>query len=532
VGQSVVERSTVPRRSLVAVFAALVVTVSGCTVPSFAPDGSGETPPTATPQVTASAAPGTNADWKPCPEIPDTLVGRGAAGMTYDCASVDVPRDWSSPNSGETYSIAMIRIRSSTQKNRTGSLLINPGGPGGSGIETAVYLSFGPQFGGLPTAVTDKFDIIGFDPRGVGRSDPVKCISSQDQDASFGAVPDPLSQAAYDEIVKLNEKIADGCEKKYGAAQLATFATAQAAKDMDAIRTAVGDDKLNYLGFSYGTLLGATYAQDFPTKIRAMVLDGAVDPQQNFVEGSESQAKGFERAFTNFTNWCKANTADCPIAPDARKAVTDALKAADTKPVKGADGRNATSGWIFVAVVSSLYTETGWTALAKAIADLKQGDASGVFELADQYAERKPDGTYSNLFDANLAVNCSDTKDAPTVAEVRRLQSEWRAKYPLFGGSLAIGMLACAVWKGDRDPYPVGAATGAPPIVVVGTTGDPATPYENTADLASMLGTGQVLTWEGEGHTAYPSTPCIVQAVDGYLIDLKVPQKNLRCPAK
>ncbi|XVV11331.1 alpha/beta hydrolase [Actinoplanes sp. CA-131856] len=520
------------RRSLLAVAAALVVTVSGCTVPSFAPDGSGKSTPAPQSTSSSSAAPATGADWQPCPEIPDQLVGRGAAGMTYDCAKVSVPRDWSDPGNGETYAIAMIRIRSATQKQRTGSLLINPGGPGGSGIDTAVYLSFGQQFGGLPTEITDKFDVIGFDPRGVGRSDPVKCISSSDQDASFAAVPDPVSQADYNELVTLNRKIADGCAQKYGPAQLATFSTVQAAKDMDAIRGAVGDEKLTYLGYSYGTLLGATYAQLFPTKIRALVLDGAVDPKQSFIEGSESQAKGFERAFTNFTNWCKANTADCPIAPDARKAVTDALKAADTKPVKGADGRNATSGWIFVAVVSSLYTETGWTALAKAIADLKTGDAEGVFELADQYAERKPDGTYSNLFDANLAVNCSDTKDAPTVEEVRRLQGEWRKKYPLFGGSLAVGMLPCAVWKGDRDPYPAAAAVGAPPIVVVGTTGDPATPYENTADLASMLGVGHVLTWEGEGHTAYPSTQCIVQAVDGYLIDLKVPQEGLRCPAK
>ena len=138
----------------------------------------------------------------------------------------------------------------------------------------------------------------------------------------------------------------------------------------------------------------------------------------------------------------------------------------------------------------------------------------------------------SGGFDANLAVNCSDTKDVPSVAEIRRLQGEWRTKYPLFGASLAVGMLSCSLWPGARDPYPAGAATGAPPIVVVGTTGDPATPYENTADLASMLGVGHVLTWEGEGHTAYPSTPCIVQAVDGYLIGLKVPQEGLRCPAK
>ena len=520
-----------PRRPrlIVALLAAIMAAVAGCTVPTFAPDGSGQPAPGAA--SGKPAAPGSAASWRPCPEVPDDLVGRAAAGMTYECASVAVPRDWANPGSGETYPIEMIRVRSKTQKNRIGSLLLNPGGPGGSGIDIAVYLSFGQALGGLPTEITDQFDIVGFDPRGVGRSAPIKCITSADQDATFAAKPDPASSADYDKLVQLNKKIAGECGAKYGG-QLPYFSTEQAAKDMDALRAAVGDEKLTYLGFSYGTLLGATYAQLFPTKIRAMVLDGAVDPKQSYVEGSEAQAKGFERAFTNFSAWCKATPAKCPIAADARKAVTDALAAAEKNPVPGTDGRKATSGWIFLAVISSLYTESGWATLAESIAQLKQGDAKGVFQLADQYAERKPDGTYSNLFDANLAVNCADTKDAPSVDEVRRLQIEWRKKYPLFGAPLAVGMLPCTFWPGTRDPYPAGPAAGAPTIVVVGTTGDPATPYENTADLAQMLGVGRVLTWQGEGHTAYPSTPCIVRAVDDYLIDLTAPQEGLRCPAK
>jgi pimeloyl-ACP methyl ester carboxylesterase len=379
--------------------------------------------------------------------------------------------------------------------------------------------------------VTDRFDIVGFDPRGVGRSDPIKCISNKDQDATFAAAPDPETEAEFQEVVALNKRVAEGCGQKYGP-QLPLFSTEQAARDMDAIRAAVGDQKTTYLGLSYGTLLGATYAQLFPDKVRALVLDGAINPKQDFIAGSESQAKGFERAFTNFTTWCKANAAKCPIAPDARGAVTDALAKAEASPVEGPDGREATPGWIFVAVISSLYTESGWQQLAKAVDGLQTGDASDIFDLADQYADRKPDGSYSNLFDANLAVNCADTAGAPTVEKIRQLQGEWRKKYPLFGAALAMGMLPCTFWPGARDPYPAGAATGAPPIVVVGTTGDPATPYENTAELAKMLGTGQVLTWEGEGHTAYPSTKCIVDAVDGYLIGLELPKEGLRCPAR
>ena len=522
-----------PRRSrlVVGLLATMVVVLGGCTVPAFAPNGSTDSTPQPTTGAGTPAVPGTQADWQPCPEIPRQLVGQGAAGMSYDCASVSVPRDWAKPVAGQTYDIAMIRIRSKTQTKRIGSLLVNPGGPGGSGIDTAVYLSYGEALGGLPTAVTDQFDIVGFDPRGVGRSDPIKCISGTDQDASFAAPPDPVSDAAFNQLVTLNKKIAADCGQKYGD-QLPLFSTEQAAKDMDALRAAVGDDKMSYLGFSYGTLLGATYAQLFPTKIRAMVLDGAVDPKQSYIEGNETQAKGFERAFTNFTAWCKATPARCPISADPRKAVTDALAAGGSKPVTNSDGRKATAGWVFIAVISSLYSETSWPRLATAVDTLRQGTAKGIFQLADQYAERKADGSYSNLFDANLAVNCADTKGAPTVDEVRKLQGEWRTKYPLFGAALAVGMLPCTYWPGDRDPYPAGAAVGAPPIVVVGTTGDPATPYENTADLAGMLGVGHVLTWEGEGHTAYPSTKCIVTAVDDYLIALKLPQEGLRCPAK
>ena len=262
-----------------------------------------------------------------------------------------------------------------------------------------------------------------------------------------------------------------------------------------------------------------------------MVLDGAVDPKQNYIQGSESQAKGFERAFTNFSAWCRQAPDKCPIAPDARTAVTQAMADAAQHPVKGTDGRDATAGWIFLAVISSLYTESGWTALANAIATLRQGNAKGVFTLGDQYAQRKANGSYSNLFDANMAVNCADTDGAPTVDEVRRLQGEWRTKYPLFGAPLAVGMLPCTFWPGTRDPYPAGAATGAPPIVVVGTTGDPATPYAQSVSLAEQLDSGVLVSRDG---TATPGSNRRNRRVDGaierYLVGGTVPKdKKLSC---
>ncbi|MEH0842017.1 alpha/beta hydrolase [Micromonospora sp. CPCC 205711] len=518
-------------RLTLAGFVAAALLGAGCTMPAFAPRTEGEG---------TAAAPGSAPDWRDCPEVAEDLVGRGASGMRYQCAKISVPRNWGSgaasgatagPGSGETFEIALLRARSSKQRGRIGSLVINPGGPGGSGVDTAVYLSFGSAFGGLPASITDRFDIVGFDPRGVSRSSPVKCISDADLDTSFGYDPDPRGQESFDDYVALNRKVGRGCGNRYGD-QLPLYGTEQAARDMDAVRAAVGDDKLTYLGYSYGTLLGATYAQLYPQRVRALVLDGAVDPQQKLIAGSESQAKGFERAFGNFARWCAANAGRCPIAPDARAAVTSAIDKARVSPAKGADGREATSGWVFYAVISSLYTESGWEELARAIDRLEGGDPTEVFKLADAYAGRGEDGHYSNLFDANLAINCADETEKPSREQIRQLQSQWRQKYPLFGPSLAVGMLGCVEWPGQRDPYPTGKAVGAPPIVVVGTTGDPATPYEQTARLASMLGVGRVLTWEGEGHTAYPQTACVTDAVDAYLISLIVPRPGLRCPAR
>ncbi|MEV1290305.1 alpha/beta hydrolase [Micromonospora sp. NPDC049679] len=519
-------------RLTLAVLVAVTLLATGCTMPVFAPRTTGD----------GSAARGNTGApvWKPCPEVPQDLVGRGAPGMSYDCAKIAVPGDWNTAGGGGagassgpdgTFEIALMRVRSAQQRDRIGSLVINPGGPGGSGIDTAAYLSFGPAFGGLPDEVTRRFDIVGFDPRGVSRSSPVKCVADADWDAAFGYEPDPKSKAQFDGLVALNKKIGEECAAQYGG-RLRLYSTEQAARDMDAVRAAVGDSKLTYLGYSYGTLLGATYAQLYPRNIRAFVLDGAVDPRQDLVAGSESQAKGFELAFSNFGEWCRKTSAKCPIGPDARAAVTTAIDKARTSPVRGSDGRAATPGWTFYAVISSLYTESGWEQLAKAIDNLRRGDPAAVFDLADEYTGRGEDGHYSNLFDANLAVNCADAASAPTIDQIRGLQSTWRRKYPLFGPALAVGMLSCATWPGQRDPYPTGAASGAPPVLVVGTTGDPATPYEQTPRLASMLAVGVVLTWEGEGHTAYPQTRCVTDAVNRYLIELAVPPAGQRCPAR
>jgi pimeloyl-ACP methyl ester carboxylesterase len=510
------------RRALAACTAAVLV-VAGCSGPHTR---GGDGPRPSATSGTAAAT-GAAARWKACPEVPARIVGRGAPTMRYDCATIAVPRNWSAP-AGGTFDISLIRARNKDQRDRIGSLLINPGGPGVSGVNAAVYLSFGKAYGGVSEDVTRRFDIIGFDPRGVDRSSPLECLSDQQMDQSFGYDPDPGTTAAFDGAVTLSRQMGEACQARYGDL-LRLYSTEQAARDIDAIRAAVGDPKLTYLGYSYGTLLGATYAQLYPRNVRALVLDGAVDPRQDFVAGSESQAKGFELAFDNFAKWCANTPRKCPIAPDAGGAVERAIEKGRTDPVVGARGRKATAGWIFYAVVDSLYSQSGWQQLAEAIDNLDRGDPAGVFDLADSYAERDPNGHYSNQFDASIAITCADQRAAPTVAQVRTLQSEWRTRYPLFGAPLAVGMLTCALWPGQHDPYPTGAADGSPPILVVGTTGDPATPYEQSPRLAQMLGVGRLLTWNGEGHTAYPKSTCVVSAVDSYLIDLMVPAAGKRC---
>jgi pimeloyl-ACP methyl ester carboxylesterase len=464
--------------------------------------------------------------WQPCPDVV-AQSGKAAPNVSYDCGSVAVPQDWAAPDPGRTFQISLLRARAAGQANRLGSLLVDPGGPGGSGVSLAVALS-----GSLPVDITRRFDVVGFDPRGVGRSNAVKCFSDADLDTSFGYEPDPRSQAEFDEFVAFSRRIADQCASRQGEA-LRYFSTEQTARDLDAIRAALGEEKLTYLGYSYGTLLGAVYAQLFPDRVRALVLDGAVDPTQKSVAGVESQARGFELAFGHFAEWCRQNNPTrCRLPADVRGYLADLLQSARSSPVVHSDGRKATPGWIMTAVLAAMYSESSWPIAAAALVNLARGDARLIFGLADSYTQRNSSGHYTNLFDIFTVVGCTDDDASPTLEQIRQLQSQWRDRYPVIGAQFAVGMAICSIWPAKRDPYPVGAARGAPPIVVVGTTGDPATPYEQTAKLAGMLGTGVVLTWQGEGHTAYPQTRCITEAVNNYLLNVVPPAAGTTCPAK
>lgn len=421
----------------------------------------------------------------------------------------------------------MVRVRSDNQRERLGSLLVNPGGPGGSGVNLAAGLVTA-----LSDEVLDRFDVVGFDPRGVGLSDPVQCISDSQKDQLTAANPDVRTAAGRSQARTMSAAVVKSCVAKYGDA-LGHFNTEETARDMDLIREAVGDAKLNYLGYSYGTRLGAAYAHQFPTRIRTAVLDGAVDPVADELTASERQTKAFESAFDQFAADCLKRP-ECASLGNPRSAVRAMIAAADRKPIPGSSdtaNRVATGGIVTIGVASALYDQSQWSDLGQALVAAQDGDGGGIISLADQYLERDPEtGHYSNILDANLAVNCNDSTLQVTDELVATVAPKWISKYPIFGPNAAASLYSCYSWPRSEHPLPPATAPGAPPILVIGTLHDPATPYAATGVLAKALGSGVVLTWNGEGHTAYPKTACITSKVDSYLVTATPPASGESCP--
>ncbi|MFL6128304.1 MAG: alpha/beta hydrolase [Mycobacteriales bacterium] len=450
----------------------------------------------------------------------------GDRPLRFFCGRLRVPLDYRAP-SAKAIDLLLVRVRLGGQQQRIGSLVVNPGGPGGSGVDAAVGLSLT-----LPPDLLRRFDVVGFDPRGVGLSSPLECIPDTLKDRAIALDPDARTEQQYREQVQVAREISQSCRRRYGD-ELQHYNTEETARDLDLVRQAVGDPRLTYLGYSYGTRLGAVYAQLFPKRVRALVLDGAVDPEASETTSAEAQARGFERAFDQFAASCRARGAACLIGPDPRASMMRVIARARRSPIPSGrnDPRKATAGHVLLAAVSALYDEGDWSQLESAIAEADSGTAGGVFDLADQYAQRDPKGSYTNLLDANTAINCADSEERVPDATVRRALASWRVKYPLFGSSLALGLIGCQQWAAPRQPLPAVRAAGAPPLLVVGTVHDPATPYASAQVLARTLATGRLLTWRGEGHTAYPKTRCVTAAVNAYLVSLTVPSTGATCSA-
>ncbi|ANH93309.1 peptidase [Streptomyces sp. SAT1] len=471
-------------------------------------------------------------DWTDCP-APSVSEGGGTApsplpdGGTWQCAIMKAPLDWSRPR-GDTIGIALIRARAAGPGRRIGSLIFNFGGPGGSGVSTL------PSFAQDYAPLRARYDLVSFDPRGVGRSAGVRCESDAQLDRYFqqDATPDDAAERAT--FLKNTEQFNAACEKN-SARVLPHVRTTDAARDMDLMRQVLGDARLHYFGISYGTELGGVYAHLFPGHVGRAVLDAVVDPTQTPEQSSLGQAKGFQLAMDNFAHDCVTKS-KCPIgttAQDVENRVAALLKNLDAKPIPGIFPRLLTQTAATNGIAQALYSKDLWGPLTEALEQAYAGDGRILMLLSDAMNGRTENGEYSNLTAANVAINCSDEKQRYDTAYVQRKLPEFRAASPLFGDFLAWGMLSCADWPvpGAAD-HPDVSAPGSTPILVVGNTGDPATPYEGARKMVEALGrgVGVELTYKGQGHGAYNSgDKCVQSAVNGYLLDGRVPAAGTVC---
>ncbi|SDK92192.1 alpha/beta hydrolase [Streptomyces indicus] len=471
--------------------------------------------------------------WKDCP-APSAAQGGGEApsplpaGAKWQCATMKAPLDWDDPE-GETIGIELIRAEASEKKNRIGSLLFNFGGPGGSGI-TAL-----PAFGEDYAKLRTRYDLVSFDPRGVGRSKPVTCEDDVQLDAYYQQDATPDDAAEEQTLLENVKSFNEGCDERSGEV-LPHVATTDAARDMDLMRQVLGDDKLHYFGISYGTELGGVYAHLFPDKVGRAVFDAVVDPTQSPEQGSLGQAGGFQLALENYAKDCTSKVEDCPVGDtpeDVQERIAKFLKDLDGKPLPGLGQRKLTQTAATSGIAQSLYSKDFWEYLTEGLENAYDGDGRILMALSDSMNGRNLDGTYSNIQSANVAINCADDKARYTVEDVKAKLPEFRKTSPLFGDYLAWGMLGCSDWavEGAAD-HPDVSAKGSAPILVIGNTGDPATPYEGARKMVESLGEGVgiELTYKGEGHGAYDSkNKCVRDAVDGYLLDGKEPKPRTVC---
>jgi pimeloyl-ACP methyl ester carboxylesterase len=500
---------------------AVVLGLAGCTLPPAQQDA---------PQaVVETAAPSAIGD------VPDDLrsfyaqeVRWEACEASFTCATIDVPLDYADPGRA---SIEIAAVRAPATGESRGTILINPGGPGGSGV-SIVRNSLDVV---TSERLRENYDILGFDPRGVNRSSAVECFDAAEQDESRQkSYPVDLPDEELLGLLRADARqYADACAERTG--ELLGFVdTASAARDMDILRAVVSDEKLNFLGFSYGTQLGATYAGLFPERAGRLVLDGALDPSLSNRDVTLGQATGFEQALRAYVADCQQG-GECPYTgsvDDGVRRIQDLFASVEREPLTAADGRKVPAVTFIQGFILPLYDDANWPTLTQAVTEALNGDPTSMLFLADLSAERRPDGTYaSNTTAAFLAVNCLDYPMTHDPAQMRADEQELEAASPTFGRFLAYGGVTCEPWAYPPvlTPAPV-RAEGADPILVIGTTGDPATPYAWSTSLADQLESGVHVTWEGEGHTAYGrSNDCILDLVDDYFVDGTVPEDGVRC---
>ena len=473
-------------------------------------------------------------EWYDC--VATAGVEKSADRTGFQCAKVTVPLDYSQPD-GQTIEIAM-KKHLATGSVRQGTLFMNPGGPGGSGVDNVGAMAT-TTFAGVQNA----YDIIGFDPRGVGSSTAITCSTDAEAKAMEGVSPVDGAGApvAFEKrATVMSERFkqleADCASRTKPTELLDHVDTVSVARDLDVLRALSGDQKLNYTGFSYGTYLGATYAELFPANTGRLVLDGALDPSLSYSERRQGQALGFERALRNYVAWCQSGQS-CPLTGDTDaglQQVGDVFTSANQSPVPSSDPNRPVTGEEMKRIVGFIlyFPESSWSAVSEALGQvINEHDASAFRAMADQIAAQPQVNA-----GANIGINCLDYRVEGNMATWTAQSKELERIAPRFATVTEAGDLGCQAW-GHTGTQPSKAlhAKGAAPILVVGTTGDPATPYEWSVALADQLESGQLLTWEGNGHGAYTNSghgPCVTEAVDTYLLTGTMPKKGLTCHGK
>jgi pimeloyl-ACP methyl ester carboxylesterase len=450
--------------------------------------------------------------WKPC--------------IGLYCTTLMVPIDYAHPSAG-AIQLAVSR-ELTTRKPNLGEVVVNPGGPGASGIQ---FLKSAAGF--VRGQLGNEFDVVSFDPRGVGSSAPIRCLSSAQLDQWVAFEADPQSPSGVAEQDQLSKEFAAGCQAKSGAL-LAHVSTVDTARDLDVLRAALGQTKLTYMGFSYGTFLGAIYAQLFPQNVRALVLDGAVDPASTALELDQVQAQGFEVALKAWIAHCVATTkpTKCPLgnsAVTAEQHLDAWLATLRSAPIAASDGRTLTWSLAVGGIAAALYSILDWDQLTVSLKGAMAGNPAGLLTLSDQIDGRQTNGSYDNLIESNTAINCVDRPSLGPISAYAAAAAAGAKDGPTFGQFIGWGNVACADWPvaPELAPGPIDP-DGSPPIMVIGTLRDPATPYRLAQSLAKEA-KGPLLTYDGDGHTAFLQSSCVDSVVKTFLVSLTDPAPGTTC---
>lgn len=517
---------------VVALGAVLPLLLTGCSLGGADP---GEELPE--PSLSPNPIESTEPDEEP-PGSAEPSVDKAALERFYDqevrwrdceagaqCTRIEVPLDYAAPD-GRTIRLSVLRVRAASERQRVGSLVVNPGGPGGSGVD---YASKAASYFG--SEIRQAFDIVGFDPRGVGRSTPVECLPDARLDTFVAADPDPDSRAEERRAARLQQQFGRGCVERSGALA-AHVSTQEAARDIDVLRAVLGDARLSYFGASYGTFLGATYAELFPGRVGRMVLDGALDPSLSSLRLNLVQARGFETALRAYVGRCVAR-GSCFLggSVDAGvRRIRELLDSVEREPLP-AGGRRLQVGNAVLGVWAPLYSEGNWDYLDTGLKEAFAGSGSTLMALSDFYVSRGPEGYLDNSLEALYAINCLDHDDAISVDEVAQYLPRFERASPTFGRIFAYSLSSCHDWpiSTGRVPEPI-AAQGAAPILVIGTTRDPATPLAWAEALADQLESGVLVRRDGDGHTGYfAGNRCVDSTVESYLVSGEVPRRTVDC---